>query len=170
MGTPKALMMAGAEPWWSHQQRRAERIGIRTLWVVSEAVRAAMTDATPTLVVADPRAPMFASLHAGIAAVRADPFDGMFVLPVDVPVPTPPVFAALAGRWASAVPVFRGRRGHPAWLSRDSALALLLADPASSRLDDVLRHGAREVGVDDPDVAVNLNTPDDLAAWRHAVR
>lgn len=79
----------------------------------------------------------------------------VLLTPVDVPPPRPASLAALLAGTGDAVPVHGGRRGHPVRL-----------DPPHGevRLDARLAH-AREVPVDDPDCVLNLNTPEEWAAW-----
>lgn len=79
----------------------------------------------------------------------------VLLTPVDVPPPRSSTLAALLAGTGDAVPVYRGRRGHPVRL-----------DPphGEGRLDERLAR-AREVPVDDPDCVLNLNTPEAWAAW-----
>lgn len=173
MGAPKALMpVAGVgepRPWWRHQQDRLARADRPPLWVVSPDVRAAMRESAPPHVQSDPDAPMFASVLAGLSALRAAPPGWVHVLPVDVPAPAPATFAALeaaAGPRGVAVPRFRGRTGHPlclAWSWIEEKVFPVAAP--DQRLDALTAPARVVVDVDDPAVAANLNTPDDLRRW-----
>ncbi|MGH9509443.1 MAG: hypothetical protein ACRD2M_05865, partial [Terriglobales bacterium] len=68
------------------------------------------------------------------------------------------------GIWA-VVPEFAGRHGHPIVIGREMMEAFLRA-PATSSARDVknsLPGRVAYVPVDDPLVAVNINTPEDFA-------
>jgi CTP:molybdopterin cytidylyltransferase MocA len=89
MGGPKALMTVGGLPWWQTQESRLAAAGVQRLWVVSAEVERAMRSGpavAPPLVPADPDAPMFESVRAGVSAAGAAS-GGAFILPVDVPAP-----------------------------------------------------------------------------------
>ncbi|MBZ0173075.1 MAG: NTP transferase domain-containing protein [Phycisphaerales bacterium] len=180
MGSPKALMNVGGEPWWVRQKRRIETLGLRQTWVVSDAVRTAMWHRTgaPEFVVASASEPMFESLVAGLIHLGLAPPRGVFVLPVDVPAPDGNVFRALAGANSVAVPVFRGATGHPVYLpwgwvcdriltgEQGGRAAVLLGE--HRRLDRLTRGESRFVDVADPAISFNLNTPGDLGDWEAA--
>jgi molybdenum cofactor cytidylyltransferase len=173
MGGPKALMRAGGGVWWRVQQARLSEAGVKSLWVVSPEVEAAMVaedDAPPLRAMGDPAAPMFASVVAGVLSLRDAPPRGVFVLPVDVPAAGAGVWAALSRSDVPAAPVWRGERGHPVYLPWGWVASELLAlvdagGVASARLDRLLEGWVSEVEVDDPGVLVNLNTPADVARW-----
>jgi len=120
----------------------------------------------------------FSSLQAGLRALlRADRWPAVLVQPVDAWPPRPGVVGALVERLAfagdaAAVPVHRGRGGHPVLLGRGLARALVGMDPRAGRLDEVLRRLAAagrlgRVEVRTEDVLWNLNDP---AAHRRALR
>ncbi len=176
MGTPKALMRVGGEPWWAVQQRRIDDAGPAQTWVVSAPVRTAMVEQGARLdcVTADGGLPMFESLVAGLVRLGDDPPRGVFVLPVDVPAPGRGVFGVLPGPGAVA-PVYRGKPGHPVYLSWGWVRRRILtpgqggaAPPLSGdqrRLDRLLAGEVVRVEVDDPATVANLNTPEDLERW-----
>lgn len=169
MGAPKALMTVSDEPWWSIQSNRLRGIGVRSLWVVSDAVSAAIPPGeTDRRCLADPGAPMFASLRAGCRALTAEAPRGVFVLPIDVPAPGAALWRDLAATDAVAVPMVNDRGGHPVYLPWDWADANILApgiDPSAARLDTLIEEVALRVPTDDPDAATNCNTPGDLDRW-----
>lgn len=173
MGGPKALMSVAGEPWWRHQQRRLDAIGLSSSWLVSPAVRAAMAghaDAPSRLIDADEAEPMFATLVRGARALSGLETRGVFVLPIDVPVPRASVWRALCAAECVAVPVYQGQRGHPIYLPWGWIEAELLprADDSSARLDELVRGERVEVPADDVACTMNLNTPDDLKDWLDA--
>jgi molybdopterin-guanine dinucleotide biosynthesis protein A len=175
MGGPKALMEVGGRAWWQVQRERIERAGREALWVVSHEVGRAMPSSL-AMVDGDPGAPMFASVVAGVTALRDSapaPPRWVHVLPVDVPAPERETFDVLeqaAGEQAVSVPACAGRSGHPVCLSwgwiEDALLpaaARGLADRL--RLDDLAAPDRTVVRVCDENVTVNLNTPQDVEAW-----
>lgn len=173
MGGPKALMPVGGRPWHHWQSERLARLDFPATWVVSPAVaRAMLAEPPPTgappLVTADPDAPMFASVHAGLQSLASTPPRGVFILPVDVPAPLSLDWHALAALDPVAAPRHLARRGHPLWLAWPWAAARGLTAatcPADARLDELIRADVQTLDTTDPDTVVNLNTPADVAAW-----
>lgn len=177
MGGPKALMAVGGVAWWREQERRIaagarEVPGLESCWVASPEVMSAWAgapDRPVRVAMADPDAPMFASVAAGVRAVAevggGAPVAGVFVLPVDVPAPTDVVlWRTLANCGAVARPAWRGRHGHPLylpwpWVERELSARL---DDAGARLDELIAGSVRDVAVDDETVVWNLNTPEDV--------
>lgn len=165
MGGPKALMRVVGREWWRLQEERLEHAGVHRVWVVSPAVRAQVRGLTTAE--ADPDAPMFASVLAGM---RAAPGAGLFILPVDVPAPGPDVWRLLAAAADAgvAVPTSHGERGHPIALSRPWIDRVLSRAGHEDRLDHLIGPDVVEVPVADPGVLANLNTPGDVRAWAAA--
>lgn len=174
MGTPKALMTVNGDPWWRAQSQRLRTIGVPTIWVVSEAVNAAMPNGDPARrIIASPEAPMLASVLAGARALADDPPSGVFILPIDTPAPIREVWAALAATGAVAAPHHQDRSGHPVYLPWGWVTDNLLdpaVDPSSARLDHLIGADIVRVPTDDPDTATNLNRPEDLEQWLHRNR
>jgi molybdenum cofactor cytidylyltransferase len=124
----------------------------------------------------DPARGQFSSLQAGLREVLSRGRDAAMITLVD----RPPASAATvrklrdafeaSGRniWA-VVPEYSGRHGHPFICGREMIEAFLQAPPASTARDVEHRHQAHieYVPVDDPLVAVNVNTPDDYASLRN---
>lgn len=168
MGEPKGLVSVEGRPWIVRQldALRAHRV-VLVLGADRDRYVREVPDLTARAVVVvnpDPDRGPFSSLQEGLAA--ATPGAPVFVLPVDVPAPSRPVWealdAALGQTAAAAVPRFEGRGGHPVLLG-PAFIAHLRALPASARLDEELRNlqGLRNVPVTDPRVRLNLNAPED---------
>lgn len=112
------------------------------------------------------------SLKAGLTALAPD-VDGILLFPVDCPLVGPETIHLLsAASRPIAVPIYGGRRGHPARFSA-SILDEFRALEDSRPAHEVVRREpdrVEEVMVDDPGVVMRLNTPEDytaaLAAWR----
>jgi CTP:molybdopterin cytidylyltransferase MocA len=173
MGTPKALMDISGRSWWQIQHERLEAARVPSTWVVSPDVHAAMTapGAPPVRAIdSSPQLPMFASFLRGIDSLRADPPQGVFVLPVDVPAPDRAVWDSLCDLDQVSIPSYMDIRGHPIYLPWRWIDEVLRASPDSAsvsllRLDRLVEPVARFVNVHDRSVAFNLNTPDDVRRW-----
>jgi|SRR5215469_5892858 len=127
----------------------------------------------------DPDRGQFSSLQTGLQQVLNRGRDAAIVTLVDrPPVNTPTIerlhaaFGSAIARWKwAAVPEYNGKHGHPIFLAREMIEAFLKA-PATASARDV-QHENREhivyVGVDDPLVTVNVNTPEEYSALQRAV-
>lgn len=171
MGGPKALMTVEGEPWWRTQSRRLLESGLEATWVVSPDVCNALRNqpsAPASMVTADPDAPMFTSILAGVRTLADLTPRGLFILPVDTPAPARRVWSAIAGTDRPRIPSCRGKHGHPVfvpWSIAETVLSLssspsLKDGPA--RLDRIIAPTAEVIEVDDPAVCINLNTPTDI--------
>ncbi len=176
MGGPKALMTVRGQPWWRHQAQALDAAGLMSIWVVSPDVHAALAAPErgappPPTTLADPDAPMFESLRVGVRALAsgASRPDALLILPVDVPLAGPETLARLVAHTratrAAAAPSYRSAHGHPLCVHWRWAEAILTAAGESARLDLLVASSVEYIEVDDPLVALNLNTPADLAAF-----
>jgi len=169
MGGPKALMTVGGQAWWRVQDKRLSELP--RVWVASRDVANQMRDCPVPILAGDPDAPMFDSIRVGLDCMKDPEVGGVFILPVDVPAPPLKTFqmlAAAAGNGA-AIPTYEGRRGHPAALSRpwiERVLMPAIDAGGEQRLDHLLGADAVEIPVPDHDVAVNLNTPEEVRRWQ----
>ena len=114
-----------------------------------------------------PGLPMFESLVIGLKRLLVDTgWDRVVVLPVDHPLVRPTTVGTLAAAAAdAAIPVYRGKRGHPVMLRRTVAERLVRGVLPGPTLREVLHAVATaDVDVDDPGVIANCNTPETLAA------
>jgi len=119
----------------------------------------------------NPELGQFSSLQVGLQEVLNRGRDAAIVTLVDRPAPDLATiellksvfFSAGDGIWA-VVPEHGGKHGHPIVIGREMIGAFLNA-PVSSTARDV-EHAAQEhiryLAVDDPLVAVNIDTPEDL--------
>jgi molybdenum cofactor cytidylyltransferase len=118
----------------------------------------------------DSDAAMMSSIRVGLEAIPSD-LDALFVWPADHPAVSPGTVRGLALRadptrvW---IPVWNGRRGHPALLGRD-----LLAPAAAQSDDEGLRELWRsradavyEWPVDDAGVVANADSPEEYERAR----
>jgi molybdenum cofactor cytidylyltransferase len=142
----------------------------------NEADLTPVVDANAGFVVVnpDPDRGQFSSLQCGLQEVLNRGRDAAMITLVD----KPPVKASTleklreqfdsavsAGKWA-VVPEHDGRHGHPILIGREMIEAFLKAPASSTAREVEHQHQAKiqYVPVDDPEIAVNLNTPDDYAA------
>jgi CTP:molybdopterin cytidylyltransferase MocA len=170
MGGPKVLMSMDGLPWWRVQRARLDAIGLEQVWLVSPETRTVLeaeADGPTRLVDADSSEPMFETVMRGLGAIEAKPCDGVFVLPIDVPVAKPSVWHALAESKQVAVPVCDRKRGHPLYLPWAWIQTHLFDEhpPPGTRLDTLIRPMRMEIAVVDPTVTINLNTEADVEHW-----
>jgi molybdenum cofactor cytidylyltransferase len=121
----------------------------------------------------DPERGQFSSLRCGLQQVLNYGRDAAMITLVD----KPPVkiftleklraeFDSVlsAGKWA-VVPEYGGRHGHPLLIGREMIEAFLKA-PVTANARDVQHQNQARIQyapVNDPDIAMNLNTPEDYA-------
>ncbi|MBI5837471.1 MAG: nucleotidyltransferase family protein [Candidatus Eisenbacteria bacterium] len=192
-GGPKAWKLVRGRPWLAHQLEALSELRLASI----VAVLGEPPPETPRGLLAGlrwainlrPELGPFSSLQIGLS--ESPPDMPVFVLPVDVPVPGLPVFEALCGAFhaawkrrvvpaagaaagrrtgsplLAAVPLFKGRGGHPVLLAAEACGELLRMDVASpgARLDVWLRsQGPRITRLETGDerVVTNLNTAKDF--------
>jgi molybdenum cofactor cytidylyltransferase len=170
MGRPKALLPLGGKTFLERILDTAQEAGLDPLRVVVSEHGGAITAALPALapLLLRNERPELGQLHSLRLAVDSLPEQvrGAVVFLVDHPlVRVETVTALLAAASATlkpvAVPVHRGRRGHPVYLGRETFLALFeapLERGARAVLEDHPERVA-EVAVADPGVLVDVDTP-----------
>jgi molybdenum cofactor cytidylyltransferase len=188
MGEPKGLVDYDGRPWLEHQlaalrehrvvlvlgedrdqYERAMPELVRSVESLADDVAAPCRHVIVVINPAPDRGP-FSSLQEGLRAVR--PGERAFVLPVDVPAASAPVWTALVDALeenpeaSAAIPCVGGRGGHPVLLAAGLIAELLALRPvwgtAEPRLDHELRRRlVARVPVDDSRVGLNLNTRQD---------
>lgn len=185
LGMPKGLVRVGGVRLLELQAQRLAAAGVTQAALTLGPNREAYVEQWPELeqpsvvfhgvqlaIVEDARSRFgpFGSLVAAIETLRAHDWERLFVLPLDIPCAKAEVIARLTDVCAEAVvPRYDGKGGHPVLLSRRLAERLLVRNPETSRLDELLRSlaaGERiDVAVDDPTVVVDLNTPEAVAGF-----
>lgn len=120
----------------------------------------------------DPDRGQFSSLQIGLHEVLNRGRDAAMITLVDRPPASSATIqilreafeAAGTNTWA-VVPDFSGKHGHPYIVGRELIEAFLQATPTSNARDVEHAHQPHIVylPVDDPSVALNINTPDDYA-------
>lgn len=175
MGRPKGLLQFRERPWIVAQIEAFQAAGGRRVIVVlgyhAQEYLKAFANLNLGIEMSyalseNPERGSFSSLLTGLQASAGN---AAFVLPIDVPAPTPSVWRALAQSTSAAVtlPTWNQRGGHPILVSQEFSSELQKYDPTSaeSRLDFIIRklpiQGVHRVPVDDPNVVINLNTIED---------
>jgi molybdenum cofactor cytidylyltransferase len=175
MGTDKALL-----PW---QDGTFLSTAIRALQAVTELVIVVAGDNEPNLapiVYAQaafllrnphPEEGQFSSLRLGLTEVLNMGRDAAILTLVDRPAPAPQTIELLKDEFVTGgkeiwavVPEFNQKHGHPIVIGREMIEAFLRA-PAGSNAREVEHANQariRYVTVSDPNVAVNVNTPEDF--------
>jgi molybdenum cofactor cytidylyltransferase len=182
MQRPKALLDFGGRTAIELVLGASREAGLAPAVVVlgrdAEAIRPRLPAGTRVVVNPDPGRGRTSSIRAGLEAIEAAgaPADAFLLHPVDSPLVEAQTIARLVAESrdgaAIAVPVYEGRRGHPA-LFRRAVFAEFLALGDDEPAHRVVRRDpdrVREVPVEDEAVVRRLDTPEEyqaaLAAWR----
>lgn len=170
MGCPKALLQYRGETFLDRLvglfQARCSPV-IVVLGAAADEIRAQAARPATFVVNPDYRRGQISSMQCGLGAVPPDAEGLLFTL-VDHPAVTAETIGAIvagAGAHLCVVPRYRGRRGHPIWLSRGLIPEFLALGEAGAARDVVRRH-ADETGfldLDDPGIVADI---DDPAAYR----
>lgn len=121
----------------------------------------------------DPDRGQFSSLQAGLQEVRNRGRDAAIITLVDRPPVRPQTIETLElaferattkRSWA-VIPEYQGKRGHPMLIANEMLEAFLRAPETSNARDIQREHESKieYVPVDDPLIAVNVNTPEQYA-------
>ncbi len=124
----------------------------------------------------DPLRGQFSSLQAGLHEVLNRGSDAAMVTLVDRPPVQPQTIAALVAafehaaarrKWA-VIPEFQGQHGHPILLGREMLEAFLRAPVSSNarEIEHAHQNDIEYLPVDDPLVALNIDTPEQYAALK----
>ena len=116
---------------------------------------------------------MFSSVTTGLQALP-DGFDGVFVLPADIPLVRPGTIRGLMARFRgkpALYPVFAGKRGHPPLIA-SRCLPRILGWEGVDGLRGALGHMEHEEGADemicaDENILFDLDTPEDYRQAAH---
>lgn len=113
---------------------------------------------------------MFSSVRAGLAALPPG-LDGVFVLPVDIPLLRPQTVQRLVARFPGSaaealIPCFRGEPGHPPLLRAGLVPHVLEWTGADGLRGALAGRRLEEVAVPDANILLDVDTPAD---WDRAV-
>ena len=185
MGTDKALLhwppSAAGQPPSCHTFLSAaiHSFSLSTDFIVvvagkNEAALApiAYSNGASIVVNPDPSRGQFSSLQVGLRELLNRGRDAAVITLVDRPPARAATVQSLREAFEAAgnevwavVPEFSGKHGHPFLVGREMIEAFLHALPTSTARDIEHQHQdrIRYIPVDDPNVTLNINTPDDYA-------
>jgi CTP:molybdopterin cytidylyltransferase MocA len=165
MGGPKALLLVEGEPLGVLHARRLGEAGCGAVVLVTRVELAARLGGEWSIAVSTAPDPA-GSLGVGVRALEPGPADVIIVTPVDAWPARPETLARLVAAVRqgadAATPTHAGRGGHPVAL-RARVLAPFRDAPRPLR--DVLAAlgpGRVRIEVDDPGVAIDLDSPEDV--------
>jgi nicotine blue oxidoreductase len=171
MGRPKALLPCRGRSFLRTILDALEGAGVERVRVVLGADAEAILSSEPlpeSAVVRNPRPAdgMLSSVRCGVRALGSG-LDAFFLWPVDHPLVDPGSVAVLLTALAAsgrgiAVPLYRGRRGHPVLFAARMAEALLAAPDAVGARAVLLERPeeVEEVATADPGVVADVDTPE----------
>lgn len=174
MGQPKALVPFQGSTFVEHliAATRQARVGITrvVLGAGAEGIRAQLKIDPGWIVVnGDWPKGQLSSIHAAIRSLPVGATEGILVCPVDHPLISAQLVAALIAAFDSSgkmivLPKFRGRRGHPVIFRADLYEELLAASTEVGARQVVWNHAAEvmEVETEEEGVILNLNDPESL--------
>lgn len=173
MGTPKALLPWGSTTFVRHLCSVLAQLDLPARAVVT---RPDLVDRLnvewPVWVNPEPERGMLSSLQTALHCL-SDDCPWLMVCLVDQPSISLETFRTMAAQaretgWSS--PLYQGRRGHPVIIGRECFTALKEA-PSEQNPRDVLSHFPRTlVEVEDPGIAKDFDTPEELKAYQTSWR
>ncbi|HEX4966169.1 MAG TPA: nucleotidyltransferase family protein [Thermoanaerobaculia bacterium] len=178
MGRPKLLLPFQGRPLVAAVVESLRMVGVSGIVLVTapedEALRAwARQEGVAVAVNPEPERGMLSSVQVGVAALGggnalAGRGEILLVSPADLPRLRAESVAELLRQMAAsgallAVPVYRGKRGHPMAISPALIPLIPILDPGIGlkQLRDLHEAGLLEVVVDDPGVVIDVDTPAD---------
>lgn len=103
---------------------------------------------------------MFSSVLTGVARVH----DDFFIIPGDIAFVSGEVYQALLdGSFSLRVPTYKGKTGHPLFVSKKHINDLLGQDVSSNLKEFVSNYEVEKIDVDDPYINIDLDTMDDFS-------
>jgi molybdenum cofactor cytidylyltransferase len=174
MGEPKALVSVQGLTFVEHlfTATRLPRVGLTRIVLGAHAAEIGpKLKFDPAMVVFNPdwATGQLSSIHAAIRSLPIDATEGIILCPVDHPLVSLRLVAELIARFDSsgqpiALPIFRGKRGHPVIFRASLYEELLAASPEIGARQVVWAHSKeiQEVPTEEEGVILNLNDPETL--------
>ena len=182
MGRPKLLLPLGDTTVVGATIRSLRAGGVERIVLVAAAGDAALrawAEGVGGVLLAENPAPergMLSTILCGVQAlggVAAVAATGgpLLVTPADMPAILPEtvrrlIAAASEAATPLAVPVYRGKRGHPLAVAASAVREMAGLDPTVGLRQILDRLAVRELAVDDPGVVADLDTPGDYERLR----
>jgi molybdenum cofactor cytidylyltransferase len=174
MGEPKALLPYRGSTFLEHllEVTRHARIGVTRVVLGAHATEiCAKVHVDPAIVIMNPDWPkgQLSSIQCAVRSLPIGATEGLLLCPVDHPLVSANLIAQLIAAFDSsakliAVPVFRGRRGHPVLFRSVLYEDLLAASPDVGARQVVWAHAdsLAEVSTEEEGAVLNLNDPETL--------
>ena len=169
MGREKVLLPFGSSTILETVLSKLQTAGVGRVVVVVrpdlvEAAARARAAGADVVVNPHPEGEMLESIRLGVAALPPE-IDAFFVWPADHPAIRASTLDRLSGRAArsrAVLPVFEGRRGHPALIGADlrAAIGGIPEHEGLRRLWRDRADAVDELPVDDPGIVENLDDPE----------
>jgi CTP:molybdopterin cytidylyltransferase MocA len=175
MGAPKALIPYRGKTFVEHllEVTRHERVGMMRIVVGAHAdeIRGKMgAHAAKIVVNADWAKGQLSSIQAAIRSLPEGATEGMILCLVDHPIVSAELVAKLVAEFDSSgkaivLPMYQGRRGHPAIFRASLYQELLDASPEVGARQVVWEHApdVGELATEEEGVVLNINDPATLA-------
>jgi molybdenum cofactor cytidylyltransferase len=177
MGSPKALLRMGEETFLQHVVGQLHRAGVDDVVIVLGADADEIRNSLPwfggTIVVNQNwEEGQLTSVIAGLKALGQRLLDGVLIWPVDRPLIASTLIAGLLKAFRESgksivVPVFEGKRGHPAIFSSIVFDEICVA-PLNVGARHVLRNhpdDIHELTTSEEGVLLNIDTPEDYKKY-----
>jgi CTP:molybdopterin cytidylyltransferase MocA len=187
MGHPKGLLLHKDNYWLETQLKSIASSGGTEVYIALGFHTATYCEALPWLTSAlkapitylnlnihaivnpNPERGSFSSLQAVISQIEVS--KTIVFCPIDVPIPKNDTLQQLLEKQqAVVIPNYKGKNGHPIVMTASFWQPLLQLDPSKSRLDLLIKACPSSminiVPVDNPEVILNLNTPEDWETYQ----
>lgn len=187
MGQPKGLLFDKKEYWLETQLKSIASAGGTEVYIALGFHMSTYCEALPWLTSAlqvpitylnlniraivnpNPGRGSFSSLQTVLSQIEEP--KTILLCPIDVPIPKDETLELLLEKQqAIVIPNYKGKNGHPIVMTASFWKPLLQLDPSNSRLDFLIKACPSSmigiVSVENPEVILNLNTPEDWETYQ----
>lgn len=187
MGQPKGLLCNEEEYWLETQLKSIASLGGTEVHIVLGFHSAAYCEALPWFTSAlqapvthfnltirvvinpEPERGSFSSLQTVLSQIEDS--KTILLCPIDVPIPRDETLQLLLEQQqAVVIPNYKNKNGHPIVMTSSFWKPLCQLDPNNSRLDYLIKASPSAmiglVPVENPEVILNLNTPEDWVRYQ----
>lgn len=187
MGQPKGLLLHNNNYWLETQLKSIASSGGTEVYIALGFHTAAYCEKLPWLTSAlqvpitylnlniraivnpNPERGSFSSLQTVLAEISEH--TTVLLCPIDVPIPKDETLQLLLEKQqAIVIPNYKGKNGHPILMTASFWRPLLQLNPSNSRLDFLIKAcPSSKIGivpVGNPEVILNLNTPEDWETYQ----
>lgn len=187
MGQPKGLLFDKKEYWLETQLKSIASAGGKEVYIalgfhtptyceklpwLTSALQAPITYLNlniRAIVNPNPERGSFSSLQTVLSQIEKP--KTILLCPIDVPIPKDETLELLLEKQqAIVIPNYKGKNGHPIVMATSFWRPLLQLDSSNSRLDFLIKACPSSmigiVPVENPEVILNLNTPEDWETYQ----